>query len=277
MSLIKINKIEYSFKCKISEFNLVDYMTIVNILNEDEYETYIYKGIEKKRLEPVDKNNRSQEFIKGLYKKILSYLSDIPRDLLNENELYEYLMNMLKEPMEIMGNLKALTDMSEYNHEGYVLNHMSEWAFYKWVLIEGLTKYEEGELNELKLISTMLDKGDFDKSQKNFKESYELFIIQMNIQESLPIYLYLKNLVNMVRSSHTFIYSSGGGTEGNSNLKSHNKIFGWYDTIRMLAEKRIFGNYMEVKEAPLFEVLEYLNISISHDIAEQKDTLKSYK
>ena len=78
-------------------------------------------------------------------------------------------------------------------------------------------------------------------------------------------------VINNIRKSHTFIYGGSGSGGNNPNMQNHNQDFGWIDTLRGLAEKGVFGNYTQLKQSPLFEVLEYLNVSVSHDTAEADD------
>jgi hypothetical protein len=275
MATIKINKTPYVFRYKISELNLVDYFKMIDILNTDEFETYEYKGKTKTRQIPLDKDKRTPQFIRNLYVEVLKYLSDIPNDFFMEQELVNYLLSLLNPTLLQISKIQPLEEFETKG--GFILNHISTWNFNKWVIIETFTRYQEGELNQLKLIPTVLDKGQFDKYLKHYQEAYELFCVQEKLEYSLALYLYLKNILDYVRSKHNFIYNDSESTDNNGNLKNHNKIFGWSDTIRMLAEKGVFGTYLQVKEAPLLEVLEYLNISISHDIAYQKDMMQNNK
>ncbi|MAO22065.1 MAG: hypothetical protein CMJ25_15060, partial [Phycisphaerae bacterium] len=73
------------------------------------------------------------------------------------------------------------------------------------------------------------------------------------------------------KSLHTFLYNSGGSSAG-QNLTQHFNTFGWAETLRsVVLNNAPFGTYKETKEAPLFEVLEFLNINASFVKAEAAD------
>ena len=65
----------------------------------------------------------------------------------------------------------------------------------------------------------------------------------------------------------------GGGAGNNPNLKHHEEVFGWLGAMIGVSEEGVFGTYLELKKAPLFDVLAFLNVQISRSVAESDDML----
>lgn len=291
MTTIKINDKDYKFKYKVEDITLLDYLDVIDILNEDEYDFFIDKqGKKKARKEPIAKNIRSTEFVNGLYKKVIQRLSNIPIKYQNESEVLDMLIDMLTKSMEIIQNhltasLISFDSLSFSSEDGtkYHFDSPNEWCFYKWIGFDTFGKgVREKDDNDNIVVKT---KGDrftlalfadineiFDETYGHLEKSNDFFLNQMNILDALPLHIACTNLVYQIKSQHQYIYSGGGSGINKPNIQKHNEIFGWMDTLRGLAEKQIFGTYSQTKKANLMEVLEYLNCSISYDVSEYEDS-----
>lgn len=292
MAIIKIDDKEYNFKYKIEDIKLIDYLDVIDILNEDEYEYFIDKqGKKRKRKEPIDKKNRSEEFLHQLNLKIIQRLSNntIALKYLKEAELFDKLLSMVTKCFENIHQslVEYPSDLStdviiKSNDANFHFTHPKNWTFYKWVGFDTISKGEREKDNDNQIVVKVKGdryilplfadiNGNFDESFGHLEKSYDFLLNHLNITHSLSLHLICLNLVNNVKEQHPYIYGSGGGTS-KMNIQKHNEIFGWMDTLRGLADKGVFGTYTNLKKSNLFEVLEYLNCSISYDLAEYEDS-----
>ncbi len=288
---IKINDKNYIFRCKPEEISLDDYLTIVDIINEDQYDTYIDSHTKKevRRREPRPKAERDYDFILGTYIKVLQRLSNIPIKYTRETEVIDMLLPMIYDVFksikdihtEVEGNLEA--DLPVIEHKGYKMefNPLDKWTFYKWVTLEVYTSKGEQELVDGQPVQIVkgdrfilpLIYGEWSNDLNGFKDRFDLFNKELSVLVTYPLYLRALHLINQVKSTHTFIYTSGSShnTSKSPNMEKHSKDFGWLSTLKEISDKGVFGNYLQTKDAPLIEVLEYLNVSCSYDMAEAND------
>ena len=279
----------------IDDMCLDDYLTIIEILSLDEYEQYedILSKKMVNRKTPIEKSKRSDKFMLELYRKVVRRLSNAPKKLLKDDTFIMLIMSQLeplfKELSEMVNGVGDDYDLTKtvYNFNGsnIYFNNISEWEFNKWITLEhwlsnGLKELDEnGEsIVRVKGNRYMLPIvfGDYDSM---LEDKLKFFLYDLPIKETIKSYICIMNMINKVRESHIYIYNNNSSGESKSpNMSLHCKTFGWLETLRELSEKRIFGTYIETKKAPLFEVLEYLNISCSRDSAETMDwNLKNNK
>lgn len=273
MSTIKINNNEYNFKHKIEDISLDLYFQILDILRKEEYETYLDKdGVEHNRKEPLEQ--RTSDFIKGLYIEIMQKLSNIPFELISQDDILEYLISLLSESLTEIQKLEQYSDddiksfVYYYDNKSYMLKPFEDWTFYQFVCLEMFTKNE----NRYIIPICLNHKGVFDPKMRYINKSFDIFNNIMDIRKSLPLYLYLYQMIINIKEAHPYIYNpDDSNSDIGKNAIEHSETFGFLDTIRSLSELGVFGTYLQTKEAPLFEVLEYLNTSISYNMAETND------
>lgn len=283
----KINDKVYGLRYKLDEITFDDYLTVIDILSEDQYDTYIDKhsGKEVNRKEPYPKNERTEEFIMNLYRRVVKKLSNIPLKYTKEDEVVSHCIELLNDAFSELNMNNSVIDATNenkcriftYNDEDLSFIDTKEWSFYKWVTIEhylskGIQE-KDGEdiINVIKgnrFILPLLF-GDWKDDLDGLNDRLDFFNNSLAV-DVIPSYVFLMTLIGNIRKAHTFIYSGSSGG-GKPNMSKHNSDFGWLDTLRGLAEKRVFGSYIELKNTSFLEVLEYLNTSISHDKAEAAD------
>lgn len=292
--IIKIEDKSYSFKYNIEEITLSDYLDIVDILNEDQYDTYIDQHTNKEinRKEPRPKNERDDTFVFNTYRMVIKRLSNIPVKYLNEDEVVTTLLNHLIPVFEAVNDIQSTIDLTNedfpsFNIDSKVLEFdaIENWSFYKWVTLEtfmsrGLSEKIEGDDGEL--TTKVIIKGDryilpilygtWNDKLTDLDAKMEYFNTTESFINTYAVYIRALHLINTVKKLHNFIYNSEGGSISNSpNLDGHNRDFGWLSTLSDLAEKGVFGCYTDVKNANLLQVLEYLNCSCSKNAAEAND------
>lgn len=252
---IKIQDEEYNIKLKPSEINLYDYLTIVDIIMIDD--------------EEMDEEGKNIEIIR--------YLSDIHPKYYGEPKIMEYFINILNTNLE---NCPIPTP-SEKLFERYSYEEPSQWVFYQWVLYESFLKnghtHNDVEIKGhfLYLPLVYSNNSEFDEKMENFGDKIEQFLYKRPFYEVIWYHNKVIEMFNSIKQSHYYVYmhDGGGGGGNNPNLKNHNEVFGWMETMRDLAEKGVFGTYLQLKKAPLFDVLAFLNVQIGRSVAESDDML----
>ncbi len=305
--MIRIDDKPYSFKYKIEDISLNDYLTLVDILSEDEYLTYIDKnGKEQKKKDPVPKSDRSEEFLMNLYRKIIKYLSNIPLKYLNEDALILELIEKISPVFELASKIMSevskdieegkeiLTDLTDEvdskfinsKNKKYSWTSPETWAFNKWVTLEMLLRGEHKKLEDgtTELVTPgnrcvlPLLYGDWSDDLKDYENKFELFNKKLSFSITYSNYIRILAVINEIKEKHPFIYNNNGSYSAtNPHAQKHSQDFGWLDVMGRLADKGVFGTYLELKKAPLLHVLEYLNCSTSRDSAEYEDSKIPHK
>lgn len=290
--MIRINDKPYDFKYKIEDITLNDYLTMIDILGEDEYPTYIDKnGKEHNKKEPLPKNERSDKFMMDLYRKIIKYLSTIPLKYLKEDEVIITMIGKLNPIFDLANEImsKIYDEIEEFgidnlrfdNIDDYRWTQPETWTFNKWVTFEMLYKgeYQKLEDGSTKLLVAgnrsilPIFLGLWWDDFRTYKNKFELFNNKLSFSVTYSNYLRILATINDIKSKHPFIYNNeGSSSAGNPHSQKHSQDFGWLDIMGRLADKGVFGTYLDLKKAPLLDVLEYLNCSTSRDSAEYEDS-----
>lgn len=294
---IKINGREYNFKCKVEEISLIDYLDIMDILSKPEYPTLINsQGKEYKGKDPLPMEDRTEEFIAELYRQVIVRLSNIPVKYTREETVVQYLVEKLNPAFTAIKELRDNASENDedivevFNNKGKELTtkHVSAWVFAAWCTLEvWLANGEQGEITNDKgeKVHGVIIKGDrfilplIYGDYNDVYSDFDYFNKELSVKETLPVYIKAMKMIQKVRDNHPMIYNpEGGGSDGSSpNMERHSKMFGWADTLRSLADKNVFGSYLELEQAPLLKVLQYLNTSVSYDRAEAEDNKLRYK
>lgn len=252
---IKIEGEEYSIKLKASEISLYDYLTIVDILMIDE--------------EEMDEEGKNIEIIR--------YISDIHPKYYGEPKIIQYFIDKLNENL-LNVKVKPIEDkfLGKYSHK-----EPKKWIFYQWVMYESFIKNGHmmdgkkinGHFLYLPLMYTI--GGKFDVEMKDFDDKIKELLFDLPFDEVIMYHQHLIEMTNNIKKNHYYVYMYEGGTGGgnNPNMKNHSEVFGWMETMRDLSEKGVFGTYLQLKDAPLFDVLAFLNVQIGRSVAESDDML----
>lgn len=290
--MMKINDKPYNFKYKIEDITLDDYLKLLDILDEDEYATYTDKnGKEHKKKDPLPKNERSQVFIMNIYRNIIKYLSNIPLKYLNEDEVIVTMIEKLNLIFELSSKIMneinleieelGIDNLKFDKIEGYSITQPQHWTFNKWVTLEVFMKGEHKKLEDgttelvtpgNRCILPVLY-GTWSDDLKDYENKFNLFNKKLSFSVTYSNYLRTLAVINEIKNKQPFIYNNEGiSSATNPHSQKHSKDFGWIDVMGRLADKGVFGTYMDLKKAPLLDVLEYLNCSTSRDSAEYEDS-----
>ena len=295
---ITINDKQYSIKVKAEEITLGDYLDCLDILSTPEYPILLNsKGNEYKSKDALPIEDRTEEFIMELYRRMIKRLSNIPMKYTKEETIIEFIIDKLNIAFAAIKELRdslesnddTIDEVFNYNDKQLKCEHVSKWVFNKWVTTEiWLSNGEQGDITNDKGEKEhgVITKGDrfilpiLFGDYEDVYSTFDYFNKELSVMDTLPIYIKGSKMIQKVREMHPMIYDPpiGGGDDGSSpNMSNHSKIFGWADTMRSLADKQVFGTYLQLEEAPLMKVLQYLNTSVSYDRAESEDTKLRYK
>lgn len=251
---VKIQDEEYEMKLKADEISLYDYLTIGDIYNIDE--------------EDMDQDTKDLEVIR--------HLSDLHPKYYGEPKLIKYFIDKINDNIAKI----AIPKYEDKLLDKYSYKEPSEWVFYQWVLYESFFNngytYKGEQLNGQYLYLPLIYSinGEFDEKLLTFDDKIDEILYKTPFYKVFEHHNNIINTLNKIKENHYYVYMyEGGGAGNNPNLKHHNEVFGWLETMRDLSEKGVFGTYLELKKAPLFDVLAFLNVQISRSVAESDDML----
>jgi hypothetical protein len=274
---------------KVNDFTFSAFMRIGDILNTDQYE-FVDNGRRLVKGEKLAKVDRTDEFIFELHRKIVSELSGLSIDFTQDDTFIDMAMaeitpkyNALNELLNQSVNVEQIeNDTFVFQGKTLSFEHFEKWRFNKWVTFENALKgaYEEiggetvqTERGEKFVLPVCF--GEWFDSMPDFQAKFAYFNDELKAVDVIPVLCRINALVNELKEGHSFIYSESENDNEkdgkNKAFSHHSSMFGWLETLRELSEKQVFGNYLETKKAPMLEVLEFLNCSISKALALNKD------
>jgi len=272
--MIDKEELPFKFRYTVDKLTLNDYLSICNILDEDEYPIVEAANGKKVRLKtPVEKDGRSEEHIYNLQQKVVLSITDLTSSHIKEPLLVNFCIEKI---YSTFNNIESLLEDFDCKYEA---PNYKEWCFFRWVLLEqrvskGLNIMDgETVVDNIGGINWVLPMsyGSFIDDEKERLKLYSYFLDELPLKHSLKLFREQIKTIENIKKQHTSIYSSGGGG-GGQNMNTHFSVFGWMETLRSLVtESAPFGNYKDTKNADLMEVLEFLNINSSYRKAENAD------
>lgn len=280
---IKIEGESYDVKVKVDEITFKEYLEVVAIYSEREYERIKVDGKWRNRREPIEQGKETAKFLLNRDKKIVKLLSTIPfKKLVTTPDIVDYCINKMDE----YGLFEGIEKATKESHApqffildggSYSLTDPANMTFQQWMHIEHYAvkgnKELDAEGNEI-----VIDRPQefliplfygWNKELSNM-EKLRLHFNSKPLMEVLPIYNHLNDICNNIRSNHIYIYGGGGSSAG-SSMSLHLRRFGWVDTLCQLAKENIFGTYVETQDSRVYDVLEYVNCNSSREIAADED------
>jgi hypothetical protein len=275
---IEINEITYQLKTSFDDLTLGEWSQANKILadrekrNEEELHKHLQElndDVEYSEYNSPDEE--TDEFRYDKYARMLNVVSGIPIDILKE---YTDIIDTLIDEME-----DIYTDDSEpstkfnLDDEIWHFPSVNVMTFQQWCDAENMLS-----INLLNAFCILLL-----KEGKQYDRFHPDFDIRLELFGNEPAKGYVSSLLNflnemsLVRENYKFLYGgeSTGSDADSPNQKAHADRFKWEEVIRSLAETQVFnsptGTLNGVRTANTLDVLDYLNVKRSKDIAESKD------
>jgi len=270
---------------KINDLTFTQYFQILEALNKDQYNyTQNAKGKMVRDKNPIAKEKRTDEFLFEIHRDIVAKLSNLGAQYTNDDTFIVLCWDLISEKLDQINILIAHEGMEEitetYDFKGSKLAYVEfdKWTFNKWVTLENAMKgiAKEDAIGNIetehgaKFILPLVF-GEWVDSLPDWEEKYDFFNNKILAKDIALVFAKVNNRINALKSAHNPMYSSEQNDSGGRAYKLHVELFGWQETLKNLAEKRVFGGYLETKGAPLLQVLEYLNCSVSAELAKEKD------
>lgn len=271
---------------KINDLTFTQYFQILEALNKDQYNyTQNAKGKMVRDKTPIAKEKRTEEFLFEIHRNIVAKMCNLGPQYTNDDTFIVLCWDLISEKLDQINILIAHEGMEEIPETfdfkdsklGYV--EFDKWTFNKWVTLENAMKgvSKKGQNGEVETMEhgakfiLPLVFGEWVDSLPDWEEKYDLFNNKLLAKDIALVFAKVNNRINALKSAHNPMYSSEQNDSGGRAYKLHVELFGWQETLKNLAEKRVFGGYLETKGAPLLQVLEYLNCSVSAELAKEKD------
>jgi len=274
-------------KIQIQDLTFSQYFKILQILNADQYDYTKHPSTGKltKNKTPLKKQDRTEEFLFELHREVVKQMCDLGKDFINDDTFISICWDLVAEKLEEINVLVAhegYDDINEtFNFKGKNIGFVGfkKWSFNKWVNLENGMKGTSQKIGNETVIVEHGAKfllpicfGDWNDEMPDFNEKYKYFNNELLAKDVALTFAKINNMINALKNAHYPMYSETESGGGNSkNYKMHVDFFGWQETLRALAKERVFGDYLQLKSAPLLEVLEYLNCSVSAELAREKD------
>jgi hypothetical protein len=270
---------------KISDLTFTQYFQILEALNKDQYNyTQNAKGKMVRDKNPIAKEKRTDEFLFEIHRDIVKQMCNLGVEYVSDDTFIVLCWDLISEKLDQINILIAHEGMEEitetYDFKGSKLAYVEfdKWTFNKWVTLENAMKgiAKEDAIGNIetehgaKFILPLVF-GEWVDSLPDWEEKYDLFNNKLLAKDIALVFAKVNNRINALKSAHNPMYSSEQNDSGGRAYKLHVELFGWQETLKNLAEKRVFGGYLETKSAPLLQVLEYLNCSVSAELAKEKD------
>jgi hypothetical protein len=270
----------------INDLTFSQYFTILEILNKDQYNfTQNAKGKMIRDKTPIAKEKRTDEFLFELHRDVVKQLSGLSVEYTNDDTFILLCWDEISEKLDEINalityeGLDDITETFDFNGSKLAYSDFSLWAFNKWVSLENAMKgtSKKGANGETEIVEhgakfvLPLVFGEWHDEMLDFAEKFEFFNDKVAAKDIAKVFAKVNNQINALKKSHYPMYSNDQGDSGGRAYKLHVELFGWQETLKNLAEKMVFGGYLQTKSAPLLQVLEYLNCSVSAELAKEKD------
>lgn len=271
----------------IKDFTFSQYFSILEILNTDQYEYDKHPKTGKlvRKKNPVAKEKRTEEFLFELHREIVKQMCNLSVEYINDDTFVLLCWDLISAKLDeinILISFEGLEDISEtFNLNGSKLAYLDfdKWTFNKWVTLENAMKgtSKKGENGQIEILEhgakfvLPICFGEWHDKMEDFAEKFNFFNNQVLAKDVALVFAKINNRINALKSAHYPMYSTEQSEGAGRNYKSHVDMFGWLETLRALGKEGVFGDYLQLKASPLLEVLEYLNTSVSAEIAKEKD------
>lgn len=289
MSVIEIDSVKYHFNNDFNNYNIRNYLKIMDILNERE----IVKiknafGLDETRY--LDRKEESEKFKRQKKEKILNFLiPNLPKWVFELKEkrfsqLFTLVENNLIVEVEF-DDLKSITYGDWFKLADIDGNELFCPKYHSLSFQEFVDMDNDVCVQDTPTILALLLRLDKSKNYDKYHRDLSLkdkndFLNGISVKKSYKLLEYYTTFLKDVKETYTFLWGDHNlpKTSRTDNYEEFCKIAGWEHTICILAEKQIFGKLSEVRNQPFFEVLSYLNIKKGAEIAEAKDyQLNQYK
>mgnify|MGYP001220183515 CR=1 FL=1 len=271
----------------IKDFTFSQYFSILEILNADQYEfdTHPKTGKLVRKKNPIAKEKRTEDFLFELHREIVKQMTNLSVEYIEDDTFVLLCWDLISAKLDeinILISFEGLEDVTEaFDLNGSKLAYLDfdKWTFNKWVTLENAMKgtSKQGENGQIEILEhgakfvLPICFGEWTDKMEDFADKYNFFNNQLFAKDVALVFAKINNRINALKSAHYPMYSNEQSEGAGRNYKSHVDMFGWLETLRALGKEGVFGDYLQLKASPLLEVLEYLNTSVSAEIAKEKD------
>lgn len=282
MKTITINEKQYNIKTDINDLTIREWIALMDILMEKEWDiksvTSDKLGITKR--EKTIKTVESVEFKTQKIQKSLAILTDIPQSIFNE---YDNLVSLIytlinynsfssidkqkiQKKIDIDGDIYTLIDFPSITFERfcYLLDYTDMDTLHHFTIMYQFKNYKW-------------------ETQKKYLNDYILSFEELNAGVYANTFVHLKDIIAQVKQNYSFVFKPLDDEEEEKStidapltkMKEHLSAFKWHHILFKLSQEQTFsstkGSLHGVKNANVFDVLDYLNWQFSYNEAENYD------
>lgn len=283
MEIIKINGKSYKILQNIDDLTFGDWLEITEIFTRREYKIHIFKKNYKEGdelneedyvKEEIPFEKESEQFRDERRIDLIQFLSGVPKEfLINYPSLPDELESLVEWDNLLIDKTDVKEKITVYG-EDYEVIRPSKGTFQMWCDAESYKKLNYANI----LLVYLKDSKGYDRFFRNYDIKLQS-ILSENAKGLVSLFNSLLDEMATIRSEFKFVYSAEElqSDKKTVNMSVHYERFGWYDIIHSLAKSQVFngvnGSLEAVRNKNTIEILDYLNIERSKDIAEYKDYL----
>lgn len=275
MKTITIENKQYEVATTLDDITLGQYVALSQILARREWKVIGKLALSDEVLKDlVEVGKESEEFKLEKVIDMLCTVSDIDKDLfVNYPSLVE-IVEPLVDWSGIFNDKTPIIQEIEVYEQKFKVIRPSLAEFQRWCDFENFVSD-----NPLIAFVVYLDNGtQYNRYHPDFDTKMMMFS-RMEAKGNAALLDYILDEVHQIRDSYKFVYGTTGddedGEPAGASITEHHNRFKWEDVIVSIAETNMFtsdrGNLYAVRNANTLDVLDYLNIKRSRELAEYKD------
>lgn len=273
MKTITIEDKEYDVITTFDDLTFGDWIVLTDIIARREYKDIELASGEILK-EELEREKESDEFKEEKRIDLLHHLSLVPKELLTEYpslpDIIESLIswdNLFDDPTV------QLEKISVYGRN-YELLRPSQTTFQRWCDAENFRSINTAAF----LIPYLDDSTPYNRFYPDFNERLEQ-LLGWKAEGLVFAFNSIAAEMHEIRDSYKFVYSNEeSDSEVGINTQEHFQRFNWEDVTISVAESQVFnspkGTLYAVRNESVLEVLDYLNVKRSRDLATYKDEKK---
>lgn len=275
MKTITIEDKEYDVLTQFDDLTLEDWINLTEIAHRREWKEMGKMATSDEILkELVPIGEETEEFKEDKRIDLVAYVSGVKKELLIEFPSLPDIIESIVSWSSIFDDPEPYKDKIVVYGEEYEVIRPSEDKFQRWCDFENLAN-----INLATGLLVYLSNG---KRYNRFHPDFDIkmqALLRSPARGLVSILNSLREEAGQIRDNYKFVYSQEElGVQTGRHTQEHYERFNWEDVIVSIAESPVFnsrrGTIYAVRNENVLEVLDYLNIKRSRDIAEYKDSRK---
>lgn len=263
----------YELATNLDDITLGEWVALMNAVSKREWKEIGKMALSDEILkELVDVDKETEEFKTQKIVDCLYILSNIPVELFTTFPSLTDELAQLVDWKDLMNDTSKPANELEAYEVMFKKINIGDCTFQQWCDFENFI----GENMLIAFVVFLSNGKPYNRFHPDFEEKMMMFS-RIPARGNAATLQSILDEIYKIRDDYRYVYSTEEVLTGENNYhtEEHHKLFKWEDVIVSIAETPMFtsekGNLWAVRNANVLEVLDYLNIKRSKDLAELKD------